>query len=161
MTDLAYRGTTEEITGYPDIEERDLVVEAVAVELENRDTAIWFQLLCENGPQAIEAQGWQLQAELKDRGVRASLRDVQDAMLELAHELLPESPAGEDPRQAIFREAGRWISRRPRADQERYRTALESGHTPGDGFQEAWDGSVASFRKFLRRCCQAAIGDAA
>lgn len=124
------------------------VVEAIRAELDgNDDTAIWFALLAESGPDAIEAQGWQLQAELKDRGVKAELRDVQDAMLELAHELL----GLEDPRLEMMRITTRWISRRSTEDQERYRVIFE------EGFPEFWEAPAADFRQFLRRCCVGAM----
>jgi hypothetical protein len=156
MTDLTLQGTTEEITGHLDLEDSrrdDPVVEAVAAELEDHDTGIWFALLAENGPHAIEAQGWQLQAVLKDRGVNAPLRDVQDAMLQLAHELLPDS--AEDPRLEMLRVAKKWVNGRPKEDQARYMAALE------EGFPEFWEAPASEFRKFLRRCCEVAMKGAA
>jgi hypothetical protein len=137
--------------------ERDLVVTAVDAELADRDTAVWFALLAEAGPDAIEAQGWQLKEVLSDRGVKVPLRDEQDAMLELAHELLPDSPAGEDPRQALFREMGRWASAQPEEAQERLRALLAE-----DSFLDAWDSGVRGFRNYLRSRCAAALrGEAA
>ena len=113
----------------------------------NDDLAIWFQVLCENGPQAIKAQAWQL-AERRDEG------EVRDALLELAHELLPDSPAGEDPRQVLFREYLLWAERQDAATRARL-----SGD-PEDGFEEAWE-SLGDLRRWLRTRCAAALEKAA
>ncbi len=95
------------------------VVEAVEAEIRDRDTAIWFASLCESGPDAIEAQAWQIREALRNRGVKAPLRDVQDAMLQLAHELLPNSPAGLDPRDRLTHDLGVWATGQPQEVQDR------------------------------------------
>lgn len=128
------------------------MIEAVRAELENHDTAVWFALLCEQGPDAIEQQAWQLQAELKDRGIKAGLRDVQDAMLQLAYELLPDSPAGIDPRDRLTHDLGRWATGQPPEVQGRLRVLLE-----GPGSTGAFAGSLASLRAFLRKVCTEAL----
>jgi hypothetical protein len=116
------------------------------------DLAIWFQVLCEQGRQAVEAQAWQLA-----KSPRRNESEVRDAMLELAHELLPDSPAGvEDPRQVLFREMGIWASRQPEGVQDRLRHGLT-----GDGFQEAWDSGLHDLRGYLRTACEAAMNEAA
>lgn len=120
---------------------------AVEEFFEERDNGIWFQVLCESGPQAIEAQAWQVAEVLhQDR------EEVRDAMLELAYELLPDSPAGaEDSRQVLVRELGVWASRQPQEVQERLAASLD------DGFEEAWEAGLSSFRKYLRLKCTAAL----
>lgn len=114
------------------------------------DIAIWFQLLCENGPDAIKAQAWQIADVLQSQR-----DDVLDAMLELAHELLPDSPAGEDPRQLLFREAGIWASKQPQAVQDRLEASFQTG------FDEAWHSSLGTFRGYLRERCKAALREQA
>jgi len=145
MTDLTLRGTPEELTGHPDpddLRRDDPVVEAVAAELEDRDMGIWFALLAENG--AIEAQGWQLQEVLRGRGIEATLREVQDAMLQLAHELL----GSEDPRLGMLRRVADWMEERPKAEQARYREIID------EEFPDHWEAPAAEFRRFLRMCCE-------
>jgi hypothetical protein len=116
--------------------------------LEDRDNGIWFQVLCEQGWQAVEAQAWQVAKSL-----RRNKDEARDAMLELAHELLPDSPAGaEDPRQVLFREMGVWASRQPEGVQDRLRHGLTD-----DGFQEAWDSGLHGLRGYLRTACEAAM----
>lgn len=113
----------------------------------NDDIAIWFQLLCENGAKAIEAQAWQI-ADV----MQAPCDEVRDAMLEVAHELLPDSPAGEDPHQLLFREAGIWASRQPQDVQKRLAASFD-----GEEFEEAWGKDLGTFRRYLRERCRAAI----
>lgn len=50
----------------------------------------FFQACCESGVLRLEAQAWQFREELKNRH---RLDDVQDALFDLARELMPESPA--------------------------------------------------------------------
>ncbi len=116
---------------------------------EDHDNGIWFQVLCENGPQAFEAQAWQVAERLhRDR------EECRDAMLELAYELLPDSPAGvEDPRQVLFREAGVWASRQPQEVQDRLAALFDYEH----GFLDAWDSGLQGFRNYLRSRCLAAL----
>lgn len=112
------------------------------------DLTIWFTLRCEDGVQAIEAQAWQMADVLNE-----DENEVRDAMLELAHELLPDSPAGaEDPRQVLFREMGVWASKQDQEVQDRLTEYLADG----DGFDEAWESGLASFREYLRGKCKRA-----
>ena len=121
------------------------VIERVGGFLEDRDNGIWFQVLCESGPEAIKAQAWQISETLhRDEG------EVRDAMLELAHELLPDSPAGEDPRQVLFREYLLWAERQD-AD-----TRARLSRDPEDGFEEARE-SLGTLRRWLRARSKAAL----
>lgn len=70
----------------------------------------FFQFSCECGPDRFTSQVWQWHDELKARGWRVQKSAVEDALLELAHELLPDSPAGEDPRRYLFNRVARWIA---------------------------------------------------
>ena len=123
------------------------MIERVEKFLEDPDHGIWFALLCENGPQAVEAQAWQVAREL-----RADESEAKDAMLELAHELLPDSPAGaEDPRDSLYREMGAWASMQPPDVQDRLAASLEHS------FQDAWESGLHGFRNYLRSRCKAAL----
>jgi hypothetical protein len=124
-----------------------VVAEQVERFLEDEDNGIWFALLCEQGTEAIKAQAWQVAESLREEQ-----GPVRDVMLELAHELLPDSPAGaEDPRQVLFREFGIWASRQPQELQEHLEASLE------DGFQDAWELGLSGFRSYLRLRCEAAL----
>ena len=121
---------------------------------QDSDLTIWFISLCEAGPEAIKAQAWQIADVLK-----ADKHEVRDAMLEFAHELLPDSPAGEDPRQTLFRELGVWASRQPQGVQDKVQALLE-GSTQGSeigSFQNAWEGPLNGFRGYLRSVCRIAL----
>ena len=116
---------------------------------EDKDLAIWFQVLCESGPEAIKAQAWQVAQELhRDEG------EIRDAMLELAHELLPDSPSGEDPKRVLFREYLLWTEQQNAIVRDRL------AGDPEDGFEEAWE-SLGDFRHWLRARCRAALEVAA
>ncbi len=131
-------------------------VRAVEEMLEDRDVGIWFGVLAEGGPHAIEAQAWQMKALLDDAGIGAPLRDVQDAMLELAHDLLPDSAAGDDPRDRLTGDLGRWASAQPPEVREKLAAMLEHG------YQDAWESGLQGFRHYLRgRCIAATREDAA
>lgn len=123
------------------------------------DLAVWFQLLCENGPQAIEAQAWQFVAVLSERNEEATITEVTDALFDLAHELCPDSLAGADEaaderRQDLYRHAIEWASKLPAGGQQAFADALE------DGFQDAWESSLHGFRHYLKGCCSVALGAA-
>lgn len=131
--------------------------EAIERFFEERDNGIWFQVLCESGTEAIEAQAWQVAKSLhRDR------KEVRDAMLQLAYELVPDSPAGsEDPRQTRFRELGVWASRQPQEVQERLSASLETSPGASLGFQEAWESGLSGFRGYLRDQCTSAVEEVA
>lgn len=131
---------------------------AVEKLLEDHNTGVWFTLLCESGTEAIKVQASQLHEVLQQRGHECELQEVEDAMLELAHELLPDSPAGEDPRQTLFRELGVWASRQSEDVQDCLQIILESsGKGTLGSFQDAWDGPLSGFRAYLHEVCKAAI----
>lgn len=53
----------------------------------------FFQMCCSDGVERLEGQVWQFRDELADYGQRHRLDDVQDALFDLARELVPESLA--------------------------------------------------------------------
>jgi hypothetical protein len=53
----------------------------------------FFRRLCERSPYRLRAQAWQFAEELADRGMSFELSEVEDALWELARELMPDSPA--------------------------------------------------------------------
>ena len=113
----------------------------------------FFQMLCEGGIERLRAQAWQFHQELKGRGWEFPRPDVEDALMEFAVELLPDSPAGaEDPRQVLHREMVVWASRQPREVRDRLRAHLDS-----DEYQVAWEAGLNATRKYLRTKCQAAL----
>ncbi len=71
-----------------------------------QDTLLWlitteeewleaFKLMCRYSPVHLRAQVWQFSEELKDRGYDYEHEDLEDTLFELAHSLLPDSPAAE------------------------------------------------------------------
>ena len=70
--------------------------ECKAVEALLRDTLEWrafFDSCCESGHLRLRTQGWQFRDELRDRGHEHNLENIEDALWDLARDLLPESPA--------------------------------------------------------------------
>ena len=59
----------------------------------NREWQSFFRSCCEMSTYHLIAQAWQLRDELKDRGHAYPAEEVEDALLGLARELLPESAA--------------------------------------------------------------------
>jgi hypothetical protein len=55
----------------------------------------FFRSCCETSALRLRSQTWQLRDELKDRGNRFEADEVEDALLGLAQELLPDSPAAQ------------------------------------------------------------------
>jgi hypothetical protein len=55
----------------------------------------FFRSCCEASPLRLRSQAWQFRDELKDRGHPCSAEEVEDALLGLVRELLPESPAAQ------------------------------------------------------------------
>ena len=67
-----------------------------ALETLLRHSSEWrdfFDSCCESGHLRLRSQSRQFRDELHDRGHDHSLEDIEDALWELAHDLLPESPA--------------------------------------------------------------------
>jgi hypothetical protein len=61
-----------------------------------RDSSEWrafFRSCCEISAFRLRSQVWQFRDELKDRGNRSEADGVEDALLGLARELLPDTPA--------------------------------------------------------------------
>lgn len=63
--------------------------------LRKADWQHFFQACCQDGVVRLEAQAWQFQEELCERQGRKNyiITDVQDALFDLARELMPETPA--------------------------------------------------------------------
>ena len=53
----------------------------------------YFRSCCEASPLRLRSQAWQFRDELKDRGHPCSAEEVEDALLSLVRDLLPESAA--------------------------------------------------------------------
>src|SRR5215212_9269604 len=56
---------------------------------------VFFRSCCEMGASRLRSQAWQLRDELEDRGNRFQPYELEDALLGLARELLPQSPAAQ------------------------------------------------------------------
>jgi hypothetical protein len=61
----------------------------------DREWQSFFRSCCEMSTYLLIAQGWQFRDELKDRGYTYRVEGVEDALLGLARELLPESAAAQ------------------------------------------------------------------
>ena len=55
----------------------------------------FFRSCCESSALRLRSQVWQFHDELEERGNQFQEDEVEDALLELARELLPESPAAQ------------------------------------------------------------------
>jgi len=55
----------------------------------------FFRSCCETSAVRLRSQAWQFRDELKDRGNRYEVAEVVDALLSLARELLPYTPAAQ------------------------------------------------------------------
>jgi hypothetical protein len=60
---------------------------------ESREWRDFFRSCCETSAFRLRAQAWQFRDELKDRGDQTQADEVEDALLGLARELLPETQA--------------------------------------------------------------------
>ena len=58
-----------------------------------REWRHFFRSCCEASPLRLRSQTWQFRDQLKDRGHSCPAEEVEDALLGLARELLPESAA--------------------------------------------------------------------
>jgi hypothetical protein len=61
---------------------------------ESSEWRTFFRSCCETSALRLRSQVWQFRDELKDRGHEFGSEEVEDALLRLARELLPNSPAG-------------------------------------------------------------------
>ncbi len=53
----------------------------------------FFRSCCETSAFRLRSQAWQFRGELKDRGNQFQADEVEDALLSLASELVPDTPA--------------------------------------------------------------------
>jgi hypothetical protein len=63
-----------------------------------RESGGWrafFRSCCETSAFRLRSQAWQLRDELKDRGNQSQTVEVEDALLGLVRELLPDTPAAQ------------------------------------------------------------------
>jgi hypothetical protein len=64
---------------------------------ESHQRRIFFRSCCETSAYRLRAQAWQFRDELRDRGSEFQADEVEDALLGLARELLPDTPAALTP----------------------------------------------------------------
>src|SRR5215204_4568741 len=55
----------------------------------------FFRSCCETSAFRLRSQAWQFRDDLKDRGHKVQTEDVEDALLGLTRELLPDTPAAQ------------------------------------------------------------------
>jgi hypothetical protein len=55
----------------------------------------FFRSCCETSARKLRAQAWQFRDELRDRGHQFQADEVEDALLGLARELVPDTPAAQ------------------------------------------------------------------
>src|SRR5215211_879389 len=63
-----------------------------------KDSSGWrafFRSCCENSAFRLRTQTWQFREKLKERGHRFLTEEVEDALLGLARDLLPDTPAAQ------------------------------------------------------------------
>jgi hypothetical protein len=60
---------------------------------ESSEWRAFFRSCCETSDFRLRSQAWQLCDELNDRGHKLQAEEVEDALLGLARELLPDTPA--------------------------------------------------------------------
>ena len=60
----------------------------------SREWRAFFRSCCEMGASRLRSQAWQFRDEFKVRGKHFQPSEVEGALLGLARDLLPESPAG-------------------------------------------------------------------
>ena len=63
-----------------------------------KDSSKWrafFRSCCETSAFRLRSQAWQFREELKDRGNQIQTDEVEDSLLGLARELLPDTPAAQ------------------------------------------------------------------
>jgi hypothetical protein len=62
---------------------------------ESSEWRAYFRSCCETSPFRLHAQSWQFRDELRDRGNQFHADEVEDALLGVARELLPDTPAAQ------------------------------------------------------------------
>jgi hypothetical protein len=62
---------------------------------ESSEWRVFFRSCCETSAFRLRSQAWQFCEELKDRGNQFQADEMEDALLGLARELLPDTPAAQ------------------------------------------------------------------
>jgi hypothetical protein len=62
---------------------------------ESHEWRSFFRSCCESDALRLRSQAWQFCNELKDRGHKVRAKEMEDALLGLARELLPDTPAAQ------------------------------------------------------------------
>ena len=62
---------------------------------ESREWRRFFKSCCRTSALRLRSQGWQFRNELRDRGHDLPLEETEDALFDLAQQLLPAAPAAE------------------------------------------------------------------
>jgi len=62
---------------------------------ESSEWRAFFRSCCETSAFRLRSQAWQFREELKDRGNQIQTDEVEDSLLGLARELLPDTPAAQ------------------------------------------------------------------
>ena len=62
---------------------------------ESNEWRYFFRSCCETSASRLRSQAWQFREELKERGHGFLIEEVENALLSLARELLPDSPAAQ------------------------------------------------------------------
>jgi hypothetical protein len=62
---------------------------------ESHEWRSFFRSCCETSAFRLRTQTWQVREKLKERGYRFMTEEVEDALLGLARELLPDTPAAQ------------------------------------------------------------------
>jgi hypothetical protein len=60
---------------------------------ESYEWRIFFRSCCERSASRLRSQAWQFRDELKDQGHEFQIDEMEDALLGIARELLPDAPA--------------------------------------------------------------------
>jgi hypothetical protein len=134
---------------------KDLIMDLVGED----EWAGTLELLCRR-PNVLIAQAWQFRDELQDRGNPQDLADVEIALVELARELLPDTPAGRGGDEYLRRAMGKRCFDYIDSKRGRWGEHLKAQR---DVVDRAWaKGTLAELRRALREfACAATQGRAA
>src|SRR5919107_2038806 len=61
----------------------------------SREWRRFFKSCCQTSALRLRSQAWQFRDELRDRGYDLALEETEDALFDLAQQLLPATPAAE------------------------------------------------------------------
>jgi hypothetical protein len=118
----------------------------------------WAETLlgfCEHSAERLIAQAWQFRDELVSRGNPQDLADVEIALVELAAELLPDSPAGQEGDEHLRRVMGKRCFEYIDSRHGRWGEHLKPQR---DEVDRAWfEGTLADLRAALREFALAAV----